>query len=441
MGCGPSTDTNHSPNAPQQAESELSNEASIPNDEPQAGDETMLSRTELDEILNGNEAICITVLFHGANLISAWPCLAGMEKEEKERLGEELHNAAMDGNVEELGRLLSTDKGRACFHENKNGVTLLHYAATTCKLEAVKFLVERGADIDLVSELDEDGTPLTQAAQYGYESIAEYLLSKGAIKEKAIGNAPESQKALVENFFVELERVLQNRQELKIKCEELKATMMSSKEPETLPTTCKGITIGGLRKMKALMQSECEAGRFKEDKSFSDGTHCKGTMKYEELTTTDIVYCYVKDESVTGKLRLIDTGLVAPEHKRMPTFFISHAWKGRFSVLLDMIFAYAEKYGLSEEAAIWIDVFSVNQHGSKDCSELSQTQNQADVQASTMWSRPALMAPWWSVTLRCARLTCEPGACLSGTGPFIIMAGRGLSSWVFQRIRRRQGQT
>ena len=126
---------------------------------------------------------------------------------------------------------------------------------------------------------------------------------------------------------------------------------------------------------------ECEAGRFKEDKSFPDGTHCKGTMKYEELTTTDIVYRYVKDESVTGKLRLIDTGLVAPEHKRMPSFFISHAWKGRFSMLLEEIFAYAEKHSLSDDTAVWIDVFSVNQHGSKECSEFSQAQNQADVLA------------------------------------------------------------
>jgi hypothetical protein len=64
-----------------------------------------------------------------------------------------------------------------------------------------------------------------------------------------------------------------------------------------LPTTCKGITIGGLRKIKAMIQSECEAGRFK---SFPDGTHCKGMMKYEELTTTDVVYRYVKDEAVSG---------------------------------------------------------------------------------------------------------------------------------------------
>ena len=162
--------------------------------------------------------------------------------------------------------------------------------------------------------------------------------------------------------------------------EELKAKMMSSEEPETLPTCFKGITIAGLKKMNALIQFECEAGRFEEDQSYPDGTQCKGTMKYEELTTTDILYRYVKDESVSGNLRLIDVpGVVASERKALPTFFISHAWKGRFSVLLDKIFTYAEKHGLSEETAVWIDVFSVNQRAV--CNEFSQAQNQADVAA------------------------------------------------------------
>ena len=46
--------------------------------------------------------------------------------------------------------------------------------------------------------------------------------------------------------------------------------MMSSEKPETLPTTCKGITITGLRKMAALIKSECEAGRFKDDQIYPD---------------------------------------------------------------------------------------------------------------------------------------------------------------------------
>ena len=347
------------------------------------------------------------------------PSETGLRPEDEDVNGEYrqilagIRAAVMTGNVEELGRLLLTDMGKACIHEKdtigltplhhaagqskfeavkllvelgadvnakaKSGATPLHHAASMSRFGAIKFLVEMGAVVDHVST--GLGTPLATAALYGCESIAQYLLSKGASKEKAI-NTSGFDKDLVKGFFADFERIIQNRSEFKTKRDELEALMLKAEKPENLPTTTKGITIAGLKKMKALIQSECETGRFKEDQGFTDGTQCKGTMKYEELTTTDIVYRYVKDESVSGNLRLIDIpGFVAPEHKVLPTFFISHAWKGRFSVLLDKIFTYAEDHCLSDETAVWIDVFSVNQHGSKDCSEFSQAQNWADVAA------------------------------------------------------------
>ena len=386
MGCGASSNSNIYSNAPQSVENRLKL-----NDEPPAKapmqPEPPLTRP--DE----------------------------MNEEEKKRIGQALRDAAKDDNIEKLGQLLSTDEGRACINEanyegeypplaplhwqllwedrflnsdavatkevkdhrynTTRGWSPLHWAVSYSKQETVKLLVNKGADANGVSSF---GTPLTFAARLGYNSIAEYLLSRGASKEKAMENAHDTEKVLVEGFFVELERIMQNRLEFKSKRKDLQTKMMSSEKPETLPTTCKGITIGGLRRMEASIQSECEAGRFKEDKSFPDGTQCKGTVMYKELTTTDIVYRYVKDESVSGNLRLIDKpGIVAPEHKAMPTFFISHAWKGRFSMLLGNIFAYADRHSLSDDTAVWIDVFSVNQHGSKECSEFSQAQNQTDV--------------------------------------------------------------
>ena len=201
-----------------------------------------------------------------------------MDEEERSAIAEGLHAAAKAGNVEELSRLLSTEKGRACINEgDESGITPLHFAASYSKLEAVKLLVEMGAAVDQAGEAF--GTPLTAAAKYGYDSMAKYLLSKGASEEKAIENANEYDKALVEGFFVELERINQNRSVFKTIREELKVKMMSS-EPETLPTTTKGITIAGLKKMSALIQSVCEAGRFKDDMSFPDGTECKGALVY-----------------------------------------------------------------------------------------------------------------------------------------------------------------
>jgi ankyrin repeat protein len=185
-------------------------------------------------------------------------------EEEKSKIVNEIGKACQGQDIAELGRLLSSDEGRACINaRDRNGRTPLLISAIWSKLESVKLLVEMGADVDAVS--DNYGSPLTLAMVYGYDSMVEYFLSKGASKEKAIENAHESQRIMVESFFFEYERVIESRQEFKIKREELNALMMSSEKPETLPTTCKGISIGGLRTMKAQMQSECESGRFKED--------------------------------------------------------------------------------------------------------------------------------------------------------------------------------
>jgi ankyrin repeat protein len=111
----------------------------------------------------------------------------------------------MKGDLEELNQLLSTDEGRACINEGDEiGLTPLHWAATNSKLGAVKLLVERGAKVDPIS--DKRGTPLTQAAKYGFHNIAEYLLSMGASKEKAIYNASGDDKPVVKNFFAEYEK-------------------------------------------------------------------------------------------------------------------------------------------------------------------------------------------------------------------------------------------
>ena len=255
-------------------------------------------------------------------------------------------------------------------------MTPLQWAAFRSKLECVQILVEKGAAVDANPSFG-SGTPLRIAAEYGFENIADYLLSKGASKEKAMASIPDydkSGRALAEAFFGELERIVRQKSEFSATAV---ATSMDIEKPEALPTTTKGITISGLRKMKPVIQTECERGRFKEDRTYNDGTHSKGTMTYEELSTTDVVYKYVKDPRISGQLRLIDTGIVAKEDIARPTFFISHAWKGRFSKLIDEIFTHAEKNGLPDNTAVWIDVFSVNQRAV--CTDLSQAQNQADV--------------------------------------------------------------
>ena len=56
--------------------------------------------------------------------------------------------------------------------------TPLHYLAVENHLEAVKVLIEHGAEVNTVNECG--GTPLSEAAELGYSELVHYLLSHGA---------------------------------------------------------------------------------------------------------------------------------------------------------------------------------------------------------------------------------------------------------------------
>jgi ankyrin repeat protein len=58
------------------------------------------------------------------------------------------------------------------------GETALHYLAVENQIEAVKFLYEKGADLNTVSECG--GTPLSEAASLGYVELVRWLLENGA---------------------------------------------------------------------------------------------------------------------------------------------------------------------------------------------------------------------------------------------------------------------
>ncbi|MEW5894822.1 MAG: ankyrin repeat domain-containing protein [Candidatus Omnitrophota bacterium] len=67
--------------------------------------------------------------------------------------------------------------------------SMLHYACRGGDLRAVRLLVEAGADINVLGDMDQ--TPLHCAAAYRFLDIVKFLISKGAVQRKdAFGYTP-----------------------------------------------------------------------------------------------------------------------------------------------------------------------------------------------------------------------------------------------------------
>jgi ankyrin repeat protein len=62
-------------------------------------------------------------------------------------------------------------------HKNAKRMNLLHIAAESCNFEIVQFLIEKGLDVNSVSE---NGTPLELAVMWKKIDMAKFLLEKGA---------------------------------------------------------------------------------------------------------------------------------------------------------------------------------------------------------------------------------------------------------------------
>jgi ankyrin repeat protein len=84
--------------------------------------------------------------------------------------------AAAQGNVAKLGKLVESVNVNARLGEQ--GDTALHRAAARGQAEAVKLLLERGAEVDAVD--DEGTTPLLGATYRGHHEVVKLLLEQGA---------------------------------------------------------------------------------------------------------------------------------------------------------------------------------------------------------------------------------------------------------------------
>jgi ankyrin repeat protein len=89
----------------------------------------------------------------------------------------EIHDAASEGDLVKIQTLVSGNPNLADSADDK-GSTPLHLASSKGHLEVVKFLVEKGADIEAVN--GRGFTPLQLAAYGRHREVVEFLLEKGA---------------------------------------------------------------------------------------------------------------------------------------------------------------------------------------------------------------------------------------------------------------------
>ncbi|WP_264723276.1 ankyrin repeat domain-containing protein [Wolbachia endosymbiont (group A) of Sphecodes monilicornis] len=98
-----------------------------------------------------------------------------------------IHIAAENNDKDIIDLLIK--KGARVNDTDKNCWTPLHYAASGGQLEAARFLVDRGADINAVEASTDGKKPIHVAAMGGYENVIEFFISKGInVNDVATGN-------------------------------------------------------------------------------------------------------------------------------------------------------------------------------------------------------------------------------------------------------------
>lgn len=90
---------------------------------------------------------------------------------------QKLFKAYLKNDIAKIEQLL--DNGTDPNIKNKDGVTVLFWAAGDNKLQLIKLLVEKGADVDILNGTGNMTAFFVACGENSYES-AKYLLSKGA---------------------------------------------------------------------------------------------------------------------------------------------------------------------------------------------------------------------------------------------------------------------
>eukprot|EP00198_Chlamydomonas_reinhardtii_P013244 XP_001702581.1 predicted protein [Chlamydomonas reinhardtii] len=115
---------------------------------------------------------------------------------------------------------------------------------------------------------------------------------------------------------------------------------------DPLATSRMGVTLAGLRRIRAALLAHFGAPRF------------------AHLSTAEVNSLWVQPLTRARRCRLLELpppeGPVLPGDVAQPMYFISHAWKNRACRLFDYVLSFLEDAG--DDVAVWIDILAVTQH-------------------------------------------------------------------------------
>ncbi|GFR41512.1 hypothetical protein Agub_g2207, partial [Astrephomene gubernaculifera] len=115
------------------------------------------------------------------------------------------------------------------------------------------------------------------------------------------------------------------------------------RDSDPLAVVRMGISLRGLRKLRSQVREFL------------------GPERYALASTADVNSQWVQAVTAALQCRLVELpGLVEPEDLGVPMYFVSHAWKNSFDLLIRGVEEFLES--ASEDTRVWVDIAAVNQH-------------------------------------------------------------------------------
>lgn len=152
----------------------------------------------------------LAVVIRAVVFVSIWGSFASMT------FAADIHEAAKNGNLIRIEEILKANPDLVNEKDTAQGGTPLHYASGFGQIVVVKFLIERGADVNIHSK--NGSTPLHVAVEQDFTEIVKLLIDAGAdVNAKGQENATPLHYAVGRGFKDIAELLISNEADLTAK--------------------------------------------------------------------------------------------------------------------------------------------------------------------------------------------------------------------------------